>query len=198
VLQEREYEPLGGEGPVKADVRIIAATNKRLADQVARGQFREDLYFRLNVVRVDLPPLVERREDIPLLVDHFIREFNAKTGKSVEGVSDEVMDLFMHHDFPGNVRELSNLIEHAFILCRGPVIEVDHLPMDFVKRSRAPLPVEAKRGGRALERSEVATIRSALERNRGHRGRTAAELGIDPSTLWRKMKRYGIEYPVGM
>jgi len=125
VLQEKEYEPLGATTTVKANVRVIAATNKRLSDQVARGAFREDLYYRLNVVRIALPPLADRREDIPLLVNHFIRQFNAEQAKRIEGISEEALALLLRHSFPGNVRELQNVIEHAVVLSHSDIIDVD-------------------------------------------------------------------------
>ncbi len=117
VLQERVYEPLGSVEPVKADVRLIAATNKDLGKLVRKGVFREDLYYRIHVIRLALPNLRDRREDIPLLVEHFIAKFNRLQGKDVVGVSDEVLARLMDHDYPGNVRELENIIEHAFVLC---------------------------------------------------------------------------------
>ncbi len=128
VLQERVYEPLGSVEPVRADVRIIAATAKDLHRLVAEGKFREDLFYRIHVVRLELPALRERREDIPLLVDHFIARFNRIQGRDIAGVSEDVLAALMRHDFPGNVRELENVIEHAFVLCRGPLIERRHLP----------------------------------------------------------------------
>jgi PAS domain S-box-containing protein len=194
VLQEKVYEPLGGTVSQKADVRIIAATHQSLAERVKQGTFREDLYYRLNVVKIHLPPLRERREDIPLLVDHFIHRFNLKQNKNILGVHPEVMDLFMRHDFPGNVRELENLLEHAFILCRGPEIQAAHLPPDFLdalgeKPSRIPLSTAIP----LLRRTEAQTIIETLHKYKGHRSKTAYELGIDKSTLWRKMKKHGIK-----
>jgi PAS domain S-box-containing protein len=128
VLQERVYEPLGAVEPVKSDVRIVVATNKTLSQQVEKGLFREDLYYRIKVVRIELPSLRDRREDIPLLVDHFMARFNRLKGKAIAGVSDVVMARLMAYDFPGNVRELENIIEHAFVLCQGGLIELAHLP----------------------------------------------------------------------
>jgi PAS domain S-box-containing protein len=194
VLQEKAYEPLGGTAPQKADVRIIAATHQSLGERVRQGTFREDLYYRLNVVKVHLPPLRERREDIPLLVDHFIHRFNLKQNKNILGVHPEVMDLFMIHDFPGNVRELENLLEHAFILCRGPEIQTTHLPPDFLEAlgkepTRFLLPASLP----LLRRTEAQIIIETLHKHKSHRGKTAYELGIDKSTLWRKMKKHGIK-----
>ncbi len=133
VLQEMEYEPLGSVKTLKADVRIIAAANKNLYDFVKSDKFRDDLYYRLNIFKIELPPLSERLQDIPLLTEHFIRQFNAKKGKDIQGISEDTLEVLMNHDFPGNIRELENIIEHSFILCRGSVIEPPHLPKDLVK-----------------------------------------------------------------
>ena len=194
VLQEKAYEPLGGTALQKADVRIIAATHHSLGERVKQGTFREDLYYRLNVVRIHLPPLKERREDIPLLVDHFIHRFNLKQNKNILGVHPEVMDLFMTHDFPGNVRELENLLEHAFILCRGMEIQAAHLPPDFLQAlGEKPSRISLAPSIPLLHRTEAQIIIETLHKYRGHRGKTANELGIDKSTLWRKMKKHGIQ-----
>ena len=189
VLQQREYEPLGSASPTKADIRVVAATNKDLKELVARGRFRDDLYFRLAVVRFDLPPLKARREDIPYLVDHFVKRFNALRDKRIIGVSPEVMRVLMDYDFPGNIRELENIIEHGFVLCHGNVIQLDHLPSElnepqFQSRSLAT-PV-----ARAITEKE--RLEAALERHRGRIGAAADELGIHRTTLWRRLKRYGI------
>ena len=191
VLQDREYESLGGTSTVKVDVRVVAATNKDLVTLVQSRQFRDDLYYRLNVMKIDLPPLVRRREDISLLAERFVEKFNLKTGKNLSGVSHEVMSFFMRYDFPGNVRELENIIEHAFVMCKGDVIELRHLPSELIERSKEAL-LEEEKVDRPLQRAEAESIRKALERNRGNRLRTARELGIDRTTLWRKIKRYGI------
>nr|MBP6991558.1 sigma 54-interacting transcriptional regulator [Spirochaetota bacterium] len=137
-LQEREYEPLGGIAPLKSDVRIIAATNKILADEIRDGRFREDLYYRITVVNIKLPSLAERKEDIPFLVKHFIQKYNILRGKNIEGVSDSVINILMHHEYPGNIRELENIIEHAFVLCRETYIQPVHLPA-HLKKSGLPL-----------------------------------------------------------
>jgi PAS domain S-box-containing protein len=199
VIQEREFEPLGGTRPVRANVRIIAASNRRLRDLVATGRFRDDLYYRLNVVTLDLPPLRDRRDDTPLLVDHFVRHFNLAKGKEIAGVSPSVMRALMAYDFPGNVRELQNIIEHAFVLCDGRLIELHHVPRAVGEQEQdghldvPPKPGLQTSGLRPLADAEAAAIRATLARNRGHRTRTAADLGVSPSTLWRKMKRYGID-----
>ena len=192
LLQEREYEPLGGVEPRRADVRIIAATNRKLPELVSRGRFRDDLYFRLAVVRLSISPLSERREDIPYLVDHFIRRFNAKRGKHIQGVTPAVMEIFMRHIFPGGARELENIIEYGFVLCRNSFIDIDHLPEDLKARSQQEGRTNKPGTTSPLQQNEANAIRNALSRHRGHRGRVAQELGISRTTLWRKMNRYGI------
>lgn len=191
VLQEREYEPLGATAPIKADVRVIAATNRNLGELVEGERYRQDLYYRLNVVKIDLPPLVQRREDIPLLVEHFVYSFNLKKAKHITDVSPEVLDLLMRHNFPGNIRELENIIEHAFVLCRGKVIELEHLPEEIAGRMKAA-GIGGETLGDPLRASEAKVIRETLIQHAGHRNKTARALGIHPSTLWRKMKRLGI------
>jgi PAS domain S-box-containing protein len=193
VLQEHVVEPLGGVEPLPVDVRVVAATHRDLVKMVARGEFREDLYYRINVMRLELPPLRERREDIPLLVEHFIERFNRLQERDVVGVSDEVLALLMNHDFPGNARELENIIEHAFVLCRSSVIELEHLPPE-ISRDAASLP-PSLRSGLTLEEMEKLLIADALRRHDGNRKAAAEELGIHPSTLFRKIKALEIEAP---
>jgi PAS domain S-box-containing protein len=193
LIQEREYSPLGGVDTARADVRIVAATNRDLPAMVSQGRFRDDLYFRLAVVRLSIPPLAERREDIPYLVAHFIQRFNAKQGKRVQGVSPAVMEILMRHPLPGNVRELENIIEYAFVLCHNGIIDLRHLPDDLQHRSVAAAAREPAAGPGPLGASEAETIRASLARHAGHRGRTAHELRISRTTLWRKMRRHGIE-----
>jgi len=194
VLQEKEYEPLGGASTVKTNVRVITATNKPLADLVARGVFREDLYYRLNVLKIVLPPLANRREDIPLLADHFVRKFSAQQGKQIEGISEEALGVLMSCDYPGNVRQLQNVIEHAVVLCRGERIEIDCLPAEVVQEASGRRSREPRSAAGPLLEAEAAAILQTLRQHDGHRGKTARALGIDKSTLWRKMKKYGIEY----
>jgi PAS domain S-box-containing protein len=193
VLQEKEYEPLGATSSVKANVRIIAATNKNLQEMITREKFREDLFYRLNIVKLELPPLRGRKEDVPLLVEHFITKLNLRKGKNIPGISDGALQLLMTYDFPGNIRELENLLEHAFVMCRSGEIRSEHLPVEF--RNAVSLPktcVDDISLRVRFKESEAEIIRDALTRNHGHRGQTARELGIDSSTLWRKMKRLGI------
>ncbi|HNQ89354.1 MAG TPA: sigma 54-interacting transcriptional regulator [Verrucomicrobiota bacterium] len=191
VLQERVYEPLGGVESVKSDARVIAATNKNLRQLVQEGRFREDLFYRVHVVRLELRPLRDRREDIPLLIEHFIARFNRLQGRDIAGVSDRVLARLMEHDFPGNVRELENAIEHAFVLCRGSLIEEQHLPPHLhgeatIEGARLPT-------GLTLAAMETLLLRDALRRHQGNRAAAARELGINPSTLFRKIKTLQLE-----
>jgi len=195
VLQERIFEPLGSVESVKVDVRVIAATNQDLGELVRRGAFREDLYYRVNIVRLQLPALRERREDIPLLIEHFIDKFNRLQGKRVTEVSDDVLAILTAHDFPGNIRELENILEYAFVLCRGGRIEPEHLPPSL--RSRPPLTGKRLRDGLTLRDLETLHIRDALRRCRGNRAAAARELGINPSTLFRKLKSLRIPLAEG-
>jgi PAS domain S-box-containing protein len=196
VLQSKTYEPLGSNQPVQANVRVIAATNKDLAALVKEDRFREDLFYRLNVVKITLPPLRERKNDIPLLVQHFINKFNIQKDKSIEGMSDEALYLLMQYDFPGNIRELENIVEYAFILCSTGLIQPQHLPEPFNSMS-----VEKEQKGLNLEKPlslaeiEKRAIYTALERNRFRKMATCRELGISKDTLRRKIQLYGIELP---
>lgn len=187
VLQEKEYQKLGSDVAIPTDVRVIAATNKDLDTMVESGEFRADLYYRLNVVALTLPPLRERGEDIPLLCDHFISRLSRKQGKDISGLSTEVFALFMGHRWPGNVRELENAIEHAFILCSGGLIQAEHLPAHL----RPSVHAVRHAPGCTLAEIEARAILEALRRNKGHRGRTARELGISTTTLWRRLRQLG-------
>jgi PAS domain S-box-containing protein len=189
VLQEKTYEPLGGTEPVHADVRIVAATNRQLLKEVQADTFREDLYYRLNVLRIELPPLRERRCDVPLLVEHFRRRLNAETSKSIEDVEGPVLDVLMRYEFPGNIRELENIMQHAFVLCRESIIQESHLPSEL----RHAVESREIMAAPTLEHIEKNSIQEALINHGGNRTATAKQLAIDPSTLYRKMKRYGIK-----
>lgn len=195
VLQDKTYEPLGSNKTKKADVRIISATSADLAEMMRTGQFREDLYWRLNVIRIDLPPLNERREDIPLLVEHFINKLKSKTGKDIDSISPQALELLMKHNYSGNVRELENAVEHAFALCSGNMIEVAHLPSsiatgtDFIHEASFLMP----KTNLTLEQMEREAISEALKKTGGNRKKTAELLGLHPTTLWRKMKRYKLQ-----
>jgi len=190
VLQERQYEPLGATETVTADVRVVAATNRDIQALCEAGKFRLDLYYRIKVVGLSLPPLRERGEDIPPLVDHFVSRFNALRGKTIEGVDVAVMRRFMQHEWPGNVRELENAIEHAFVLCTGGLIGPHHLPKHL-----QPGDADTHEDALTLAAVEARTILGALERHGWRRAETAEELRINPSTLWRKMKRLKISRP---
>ena len=193
VLQERTIEPLGGVNPVKINVRIIAATNKDLAEQVQRGAFRKDLYYRIRIIHLKLPRLRERRVDIPLLVDHLVAKFNRIQGKDIVGVSEKVLAILMRYHYPGNVRELENIIEQSFVLCNGNVIDTEHLPVEL-QPSDTPETMKVK-GQSDLKAMEAVHISEALMRYKGNRGNAAKALGIHPSTLYRKMKKFNIETP---
>ena len=199
VLQDRSYEPLGGTNSLRADVRIVAATNRELDQLVREGKFRQDLYYRVNVVRLHLPPLRERKEDIPLLADHFVRKFNRLNAKEIQGLSPEVLPILMAHDYPGNVRELENIIEYGTVVCKNSVIGIDHLP-DYVTQKVSGIvkksPAGAvERGDLNWESVEKSFLFEALRRNAWSRVATARQLGIHPTTLWRKMKRLKVEIP---
>ncbi len=191
VLEAKEFTPLGDNTTVKTDIRLIACTNRNLAREVQKKRFRSDLYFRLNVVRLTLPTLVERREDIPLLVNHFIERFNALQGRRIARCSERVMAALMGYSFPGNVRELENAIEHAFVVCIGDIIQLEDLPSHIVA-AVSELSPQSRVRFLPLDNAEAETIRTVLAKHFGNRNRTAAELGISRNTLWRKMKRYGI------
>jgi PAS domain S-box-containing protein len=192
VLQDGVFEPLGSVASVEADVRFIAATHHDLSRDVARGAFREDLFYRLNVVPVHLPPLRERREDIPLLIDHFLERFSASLGREITGVSPPVLQLLASYDYPGNVRELQTTLEYACVMCPGGKVEVEHLPPVWRERTGAP-----KAHGLAEENleHEAHLIRSALERQGWHRAAAARDLGIHKATLFKKIRKLGIEIP---
>jgi PAS domain S-box-containing protein len=193
VLQEGTYEPLGSIESFKTDVRVITATNRKLQDLVREGKFREDLYYRINVMRLELPPLRERKEDIPLLAEHFIMQFNLMQNKQIMGMTDDALACLMSHDFPGNIRELKNIIEHTFILCKKNMIERQHLP-EPLRRISGP---DTSRYPDLLTFKDMEAIflTNALRRNQWNRIKTARELGIHKSTLFRKIKSLGIVLP---
>jgi PAS domain S-box-containing protein len=193
VLQERIYEPLGATRSETADVRVIVATNKDLAEQMRQGLFREDLYYRVNVVRVELPPLRRRKEDIPLLVDQFISRFNQLQQKSVQGIAAEALSLLMAHDWPGNIRELENAIERAFILCGNGQIGITHLPGELTAHGTAKSANTDMRSAHDI--LDAQAIRAALERNGFNRQAAARALGIHKTTLFRRIKKIGLALP---
>jgi len=189
VIQEKEYEPLGSTSTVNTNARIIAATNKSLEKLVSEGIFREDLFYRLNVFKINLPPLKRRKEDIPILVEHFINKFNMIKEKNILGITNDGLNYLMKHDYPGNIRELENYIEYAFVLCHGDYIETYHLPNEIMNK-----PIKENSSTPPLVKAEVNTIIDALKISKGNKSKAAAQLGIHPTTLWRKMKKYGITY----
>jgi transcriptional regulator with PAS, ATPase and Fis domain len=189
VLQQREFEPLGATRTVKVDVRVIAATNKDLEEAVQNGSFRDDLYYRLNVIRIQIPALSDRREDIPLLVNHFIDHFNRIQGKNVTRISKPALAALMTAPLPGNIRELENALEYAFVICQGESIEIHHLPPQYSEIKRQSHDVSKVV---LFDSAERDVIRSVLKRNQGNRTHAARELGISRQTLWRKMNRLGL------
>ncbi len=183
VLQEQEFEPVGDSTPIKVDVRVIAATNQDLAEKVRLGTFRHDLYYRLNVVRLIIPPLRDRRDDIPLLVEHFLEKFSQKFAKQLSAVSREVMEQFMRHSWPGNVRELEHTIEHAAILCASSVISVEDLPQDF----GAAVGYQRPAGMSFPPPGQDMSLEAALEKAGGNKAKAARLLGVSRCTIYRKL-----------
>jgi len=198
VLQEKVYEPLGSTKSEKADVRIVAATNKNLEELVQQGLFREDLYYRINIVTLFLPPLRERKEDIPLLVEHFLRRFNSLRGKEIRGLSPKAMNILMSYDFPGNIRELENIVEYTTVVSKNHFVRKEHLPeilhqkIDLRKMPASEKITESEPSLKAVEKD---IIYKTLKKNNWSRKLTAAQMGIHPTTLWRKMKRLNLEVP---
>jgi len=195
VLQEKAFEPLGSNKSVSADVRIITASNRDLEQLVRENGFRRDLFYRINVIRLDLPPLRERKEDIPLLVEQFIQRFNQLQNKNISGIRPEALSLLGTHDWPGNVRELENVIERAFVLCpNGESITTAHLPEEFHHTGASP--EEGDRDIRSSKRlSEAQAIQRALAEANGNRSAAARKLGIHKSTLYRKIRAMNLEPP---
>ncbi len=176
LVQEKEFERLGDTKTRKANIRIIASTNKNLKELIRQGQFREDLYYRLSVIRIHLPPLRDRKEDIPMLVSHFIEKYSRKYSRRIKGISSEAIRLLLSYDFPGNVRELENLIEHAVITCKGSLIKAEDIPIE--------------KEGKPLE--EMERIKKVLKEVGGNKSMAARILGMHRTTLWRKLKGFGL------
>lgn len=189
VLQEREFERVGGTETVHVDVRVIAATHRDLRARMAEGLFRNDLYYRLYVVPIELPPLRERKEDVPLLLAHFVAKFRSQTGKSIRDVDAETMNVLMDYDWPGNIRELENAIEHAFVKCRSDVIGLLDLPLGLVRETQG---VSVPVVGQGSEKERMLTV---LKQTGWNQSRAARLLGLHRTTIWRKMKEYGIDAP---
>jgi DNA-binding NtrC family response regulator len=177
---------------VPVDVRVVAASNKDLAELVRAGKYREDLYYRIRVIHLVLPSLRQRREDIPLLLDHFVAKFNRLQGKDIAGVAIEAMARLLEHDFPGNIRELENIVEQAFVLCRGGIIELHHLPSELRRATSSATGAFSPMNIQAMEKFLIADV---LRRYGGNRKRAARDLGINASTLYRKVKALQIEVP---
>ena len=191
MLEKKQFERVGDSRTTQVDVRLICATNRNLKQMISDGTFREDLYYRINVVSLRLPPLRERDEDIPLLVRHFIEKYNRETGKQVGKVHPDTMDILIDYAWPGNVRELENAIGHAFVHCRGDIILPEHLPQDISEAGPAGTE-NALKMLESLEDVEKAAITEMLKRCKGNRSRAAKRLGIGRSSLWRKIKKYGL------
>jgi len=195
VLEDREFYPLGSRKTTKVDVRIISATNQNLGRLVQKRRFREDLFYRLNVMRLELPPLKNRRGDIPLLISHILKRLRVTRDTRVEKFSNDAMDILLNYDFPGNVRELENIIEHALIVCQGEIIERHHLPLALQQGISQAWPVgKTSLPDDAVEISEKHMIMEMLQRYSWNKGQTAAALNIDRTTLWRKIKKYNISH----
>ena len=197
VLQERVFRRVGGTADVRFDARIVAATNRQLAEEVAAGRFREDLYYRLNVIEIPLPPLRERRDDIPLLIEHFVERYGRELGKRVEAIDAEVMARLCEYAFPGNVRELENVIERAVALCRGPRIGLDLLPPALLERRSAPRGPRAPNTGANLDELvsayERGLLLDALEQAGGVKKRAAARLGISFRSFRYRLEKLGLD-----
>jgi two-component system NtrC family response regulator len=193
VLQERQFERVGGNKTISADVRVMAATHRDLEQAMREGTFRDDLYYRLNVVTIQIPPLRERREDIPLLLDHFLRKFAEKNRRDVTGLTAAARDALLKYEYPGNVRELENIVERAVLLCRGRVIDVEDLPATVRPGQRSPGEPLSKDLPGILADIERQAIASALERSGGVQTQAADALGISERVLRYKMKKYGLD-----
>ena len=191
VLQDKSYEPLGAVETERVNVRILTATNRNLEELMAEGAFRRDLYYRINIIRLEMPPLRERMEDVPLLADHFVAKFNRMHGKDIRGLSAEALKILMNYDYPGNVRELENIIEHAFVLSDGERIIPDNLPETLQLKAET----EGGKISDTMEEYEAQLILDTLKRNRWNRLAAAEELRMHKTTLYRKIRKLGIELP---
>jgi two-component system, NtrC family, response regulator AtoC len=195
VLQEKEFERVGGNAVIRTDIRVIAATSRNLPDLIAKGRFREDLYYRLSVITLEMPPLRERTDDVPLLAEHFLRHFTEVYDRRIRGIDPEVMDFFLRHDWPGNVRELKNCVERGVIFCEGDTLTRDDLPAQYL----SVLGASARPGGALDDGYEAAhdnldrtVIRDALARSDGRKAKAAELLHINRRTLYNRMKRLGL------
>ncbi|MBW2670067.1 MAG: sigma 54-interacting transcriptional regulator [Deltaproteobacteria bacterium] len=198
VLQDKVYEPLGGTKSEKANVRIVSATNKNLERMVKKGLFRDDLYYRINVVKLVLPPLRNRKEDIPLLIEKFINKYSKLCGKEIHGLSPEAMSTLMAYNFPGNIRELENIIEYGTVVCKNSLIRIKNLPEHLLRvpdSKNNTVTKETSEKVFSIESMEKNVILETLRKNNWNRKASAAQMGIHPSTLWRKIKRLNLKIP---
>jgi two-component system, NtrC family, response regulator HydG len=186
VIETMEFERVGDSNPIRVDVRIITATNRDLRQLVAEGKFRKDLYYRLKVVEIPLPPLRERRDDIPLLVNHFLAKFKGQFNNQIRGISADALAMFLEHEWPGNIRELENTMEYAFVCCHDEIITTAHLPADFHCQSAGMVRLE-----NMDEQQESKAIHQALEKSRWNKSKAADLMGFSRRTMYRKMKKHG-------
>lgn len=196
LVEQKQFERLGGKKAISVDVRIIAATNQDLTSLIKEKRFREDLYYRLNVGAIYVPPLRERKDDLPLLIDHFLREINVKLGTNVTAVSREGMELLLSHDWPGNVREFANLLERAVIHCSGRTLSGEEVSMAFQRAPRIEETSERETAislGETLDEIEKTLIITALRKNKGKQSDAARSLGLNPKNLWKKIRKHHIE-----
>ncbi len=194
VLEEREFQRIGDNKSIKVDIRLITATNKDLYKKTVEGSFRDDLYYRLSVFPVHLPPLRERIEDIPLLVSHFIRKFNKQMGRTIQGIANQVLELLEAYSWPGNVRELANAMEHAFVHCKGLLIHPSDLPHHVVNAAPAASVRISPKAHQRLDSIERELLVQELERANWKKSAVAKRLGMSRATLWRKMEKFGIDH----
>ena len=196
-LQDKEFQRLGSNATFKTDVRVITATHRDLEESIKKGLFREDLYYRLNVISIILPPLKERREDIPLLIDHFLKKYSKENQKSISDISREARALLLRYPYPGNVRELENLVERAVVLCRGEIISTQDLPF-HIKDEKSETPLDSHKKEKtlpeSLEEIERHSILKALHHHQGVQTKAAESLGISERVLRYKMKKYRIRF----
>ncbi|MGC4048965.1 MAG: sigma-54 dependent transcriptional regulator [Paludibaculum sp.] len=191
VLQERRFYRLGGTEEVRVDVRVIAATNKDLAEEVSQGRFRDDLYYRLNVIEIRIPPIRERREDLPLLARHLVQRLSPELNKDIQDISEGAMKVLLEYEWPGNVRELENAIERAIVTCRGQVLTEDDF--GFLTRSMQERKAWSVPANMTLQDLERQAVQAALQRTGGNVKEAASSLGIDRSTMYEKIKKYEIQ-----
>ena len=196
VIQEREFERVGGNQTIRVDVRVITATNKNLEKMVSDGTFRQDLFYRLNVISISIPPLRERRSDIPPLVSYFVSKFASENNKEIESISKEAMDVLLKYNYPGNVRELENVIQRAVVMTRGKILTTDDLPI-YMKSNKSEDVLTTEKGRRSLdeivEELERKLISEALEQSFGNQSKAAESLGISERNLRYKLKKYGMK-----